>query len=104
MIDQQGKLLYTRPNRREIAAIIPAFDHDLIVIGIRKYFNELKVPIIDERHSPEGDEWNFMYDERLNRLYLERKESTFALTGDVSDTIIAALTKLFGKMPIKLDR
>ena len=104
MIDQQGNLLYTRPNRREIAAIIPAFDHDLMVIGIRKYFDELKVPMIDERHSPEGDEWDFLFDGRLNRLYLESKESALALTGDVSETIIAALTKLFGKPPSSLDR
>lgn len=96
--------MYTRPNRREIAAIMPTSDHDLIVIGIKRYLDELKVPMVDEKHSPEGDEWNFVYDERLNRLYLERKEGAFALTGDVSDTVIAALTKLFGKPPAKLDR
>jgi hypothetical protein len=104
VIYQRGNLLYTRPYRRVIAALPSAYDHDLIVLGVRKYFDELKVPMVDERHSPEGDEWDFVYDERLNRLYLERKESTFALTGDVSDTIIAALIKLFGKPPTKLDR
>jgi hypothetical protein len=52
--------------------------------------------VIKESTSPEGADWEFMYNGRLNRLYARRKGTVFEFTGDMSDDLLAPLREIFG--------
>jgi hypothetical protein len=93
-------IMYTQPYRRELFNIPYLIDEDLLFLGIKKFFKKYTVINIDENHSPEGDEWDFLYDGKLNRLYVEKRKDTYVFSGDITPDLLAALQKMFGK-PLK---
>ena len=77
--------------------IIPAVEgEDLLVYGIKKFKTELKITTLKETISPEGGEWTFLYDGRLNKLYIEKDEKSYTFSGDISPELVESLKRLFG--------
>jgi hypothetical protein len=89
--------MYTQPYRRELLAVPCLADDDLLFYGIKKFFDKFHLINIDENHSPEGDEWDFLYDGKLNRLYVEKRKDSCVFFGDITPDLLAGLRKLFGK-------
>lgn len=78
--------------------ILPSIEgEDLLVYGIQKFKNNFKVITLKETISPEGGEWVFIYDGKLNRLFIEKQGIQYRFTGDISPDSIEAMKKLFSK-------
>ena len=69
---------------------------ELHYYGIHDFKKEFKVTTLKETMSPEGGEWTFIYDGKLNRLYIEKDGNTYKFTGNISPEIVDKLRKLFG--------
>ena len=89
--------MYTQPYRRELLAVPYFVDEDLLYLGIKKLYEKYHLVSIDENHSPEGDEWDFLYDRKLNRLYVEKRKDSYVFSGDITPDLLAGLRELFGK-------
>ena len=46
--------------------------------------------------SPEGGEWTFLYDGKLNKLYIEKDEKSYTFSGDISPELVKSMKRLFG--------
>jgi hypothetical protein len=93
--------MFVKPYRREEWWVTTAVSQDFLVLGINHYLEQLKILAVDENHSPEGDEWDFIYDGRLNRLYLEKRDERFVFSGDLSADVLAGLKELFGPSTLR---
>ena len=61
---------------------------DLHYYGINKFKNDCKITTLKETMSPEGGEWSFIYNGKLNRLYVEKGGNTFKFAGNISVELI----------------
>lgn len=68
---------------------------ELHYYGIFNLKKECKIVTLKETISPEGGEWSFIYDGKLNRLYVEKDGNTFKFTGNISEELIEKLKTLF---------
>ena len=64
---------------------------DLHYYGIRNFKKEFKLTTLKETISPEGGEWSFIYNGKLNRIYIEKDGNTFKFIGDISEELIEKL-------------
>lgn len=83
-------------NIRKQLFISPALvGEDLLVYGIKKTKANFKIITLKETISPEGGEWSFLYDGKLNRLYIEKDGTEYKFTGDISPDLLISLKELF---------
>lgn len=82
--------------QRNTIFVLPCPDgEELHYYGIKKFVKEWKITTLKQTFSPEGGEWTFLYDGRLNRLYIEKDGNIFKFTGGVSGELIEDLRKVF---------
>lgn len=85
---------------RNVLFILPTIEgEDLLVYGIKKVKDKFKINTLKETISPEGGEWTFLYDGKLNRLYIEKNGESFKFTGNISPELLNSMKELFGKYP-----
>ena len=65
----------------------------MILYGIRKIRENFKTITIKETFSPEGGEWTFIYNEILNRLFIEKEGINLVFSGDINPEILEELKK-----------
>ena len=82
--------------RRQLFILPYPEGEELHYYGIGNFQKKLKLTTLKETLSPEGGEWSFMYNGKLNRLYIEKDGNTFKFTGDVSQELVEKLKELFG--------
>jgi hypothetical protein len=74
---------------------------DLIVYGIKRIKDKFKIITIQEIISPEGGEWTFIYNKRLNKLYIEKEGINLIYSGDISQEILEELKKIMKEKEIQ---
>jgi hypothetical protein len=67
---------------------------DLIVYGIKRIKDKFKLLTIKENMSPEGGEWTFIYNNKLNRLYIRKDEINLVFTGEINPEIVEELKNM----------
>ena len=80
---------------RQQLFITPSIEgEDLLFYGIKKLEQDLKLKSINKIINPEGGEWTFIFNGKLNRIYISKEKDNFIFTGDALPGVVKSLRKI----------
>ena len=69
-------------------------DEDLLFYGIKKYETDFKIKSLNNIINPEGGEWTFLFNDKLNRLIINKDDKNYIFTGDALPEVVESLKKI----------
>jgi hypothetical protein len=80
---------------RQQLFITPSIEgEDLLFYGIKKLETDLKLKSLNKIINPEGGEWTFLFNDNLNRLYINKDNNNYVFTGDALPEVVESLKKI----------